>query len=403
MALLDNGAQVNTITPRYVRDHSLQVGPITDLMGSKVTCVGLGNAYPRLLAYVVIWVQVDGVRGYDEDQIALVIPDFSNFASRVPVILGTPTICWVVNVMREVEMDALAMPWANARAAHLLSVHRMMPIEVGNGQEEKLDVNDYDLLMYTQKVETIEPFFSHIVPVNTEKVYVWEHINAMIQALWTQDGSLPQGLTVQNTHTKLRKGSKKAVVVVQNNTAYPQTLWKKTPVARAVAALPVPEPPEGGKLEEKVGKSPDSHTPALTVRQRHGKLFDKLDLGLLDSWTPELADTVHQLLAKYHDVFSLDPAELGCIHATDHIIKVADDTPFKEWFRRIPPPMIEGVRNHMKEMLESGTIRPSQSVWCNAMVLVQKKDGGLCFCIDFCHLNACIKRIPTLFPEYRRC
>ena len=62
-------------------------------------------------------------------------------------------------------MDALAMPWANARAAHLLSVHRMMPIEVGNGQEEKFDVNDDDPLMYTQKVETIEAFSSHIVPV----------------------------------------------------------------------------------------------------------------------------------------------------------------------------------------------------------------------------------------------
>ena len=92
MALLDNGTQVNTIMPRYVSNHSLQVGPITDLMGSKVTCVGLGNAYTRMLSYVVIWVQVDGVWGYDENQIALVILDFSNFAARVPVILGMPTI-----------------------------------------------------------------------------------------------------------------------------------------------------------------------------------------------------------------------------------------------------------------------------------------------------------------------
>ena len=92
MALLDNGAQVNTIMPRYVSDHSLQVGPITDLMGSRVTCVGLGNAYTRLLGYVVIWIQVESVWGYDEDQIALVIPDFSNFAARVPVILRMPTI-----------------------------------------------------------------------------------------------------------------------------------------------------------------------------------------------------------------------------------------------------------------------------------------------------------------------
>ena len=114
MALLDNGAQVNTITPRYVKEHSLQVGPITDLMGSKVTCIGLGNAYTRLLGYIVIQVQVDGVQGYDKDQIALIIPDFSNFTVRVPIILGTPTIGLVVNVMREAEIDTLTMPWANA-------------------------------------------------------------------------------------------------------------------------------------------------------------------------------------------------------------------------------------------------------------------------------------------------
>ena len=92
MALLDNGAQVNTIMSRYVNEHSLQVGLITNLMGSKVACIGLGNTYTRLLGYVVIWVQVEGVWGYDEDQIALVIPDFSNFATRVCIILGTPTI-----------------------------------------------------------------------------------------------------------------------------------------------------------------------------------------------------------------------------------------------------------------------------------------------------------------------
>ena len=43
--LLDNSAQINTITPNYVRNHSLEMGPITDLIGKKVTCVGLGNAY----------------------------------------------------------------------------------------------------------------------------------------------------------------------------------------------------------------------------------------------------------------------------------------------------------------------------------------------------------------------
>ena len=81
MALLDNGAQVNTIMPRYVSDHSLQVGPITDLMGSKVACMGLGNAYTRPLGYIMIRVQVERVQGYDEDQIALVILDLLYFVA----------------------------------------------------------------------------------------------------------------------------------------------------------------------------------------------------------------------------------------------------------------------------------------------------------------------------------
>ena len=119
------------------------------------------------------------------------------------------------------------------------------------------------------------------------------------------------------------------------------------------------------------------------IRQRHGKLFDELDLSSLDSWAPKLADKACQLLAKYNDVFSLDPVELGCTHSTEHTIKVTDDTPFKERFRRIPPLMVEEVMNHLKEMLESGAIRPSQSAWCNAVMLVRKKDGGLHFCINF--------------------
>ena len=159
-----------------------------------------------------------------------------------------------------------------------------------------------------------------------------ECINVMIQALQTEDGTLPLGLTVQNTYTELRKGNKKTVVVVCNNTTYLQTI-KKPPVARVAAASPVLEPSKSKGLQEGIGKSADSHTPKLTVRQRHGKLFDELDLSSLDSWTLEMADAAHWLLAKYHDVLSLDPAELGCTHSMEHIIKVTDDTPFKEWFR----------------------------------------------------------------------
>ena len=101
--------------------HSLEMGQISDLIGRRVTCIGLGNTYTQPLGYTVVRVQVDGVQGYNEDQIALVVPDLSNFAERIPIILHTPTIRHVINIMKEREIDSLVMAWENARVAHLLS------------------------------------------------------------------------------------------------------------------------------------------------------------------------------------------------------------------------------------------------------------------------------------------
>ena len=134
-------------------------------------------------------------------------------------------------------------------------------------------------------------------------------------------------------------------------------------------------------------------------RQRHGKLFGGLDLNGLDFWPLALADAACWLLAKYHDVFLLDPAELGCTHSMEHMIKVKDDTPFKQRFRQIPLLLVEEVWNHLWEMLESGAIRPSQSAWCNVVVLVRKKDGSLQFCINFHCLSAHMKKDSYPLPR----
>ena len=76
------------------------------------------------MGYIIIQVQVDGVQGYDEDQIALVILDLSNFVAQVPMILGTPTISHIMNMIKEREIDALATPWVSAQVAYLLAVRQ---------------------------------------------------------------------------------------------------------------------------------------------------------------------------------------------------------------------------------------------------------------------------------------
>ena len=81
---------------------------------------------------------------------------------------------------------------------------------------------------------------------------------------------------------------------------------------------------------------------------------------------------------------------MGHTNATKHkiVLKDPDTLPFKERFRRIPPPQLDKVREHLKLMLDAGVICPSNSPWCNAVVLVRKKDGLLRFCIDFRKLNS---------------
>ena len=50
-------------------------------------------------------------------------------------------------------------------------------------------------------------------------------------------------------------------------------------------------------------------------------------------------------------------------------------------------------------MLEAGVIHPSQSPWCNAAVLVRKKDGTLHFCVDFRCLNVQTKKNSYPLPH----
>ena len=155
------------------------MGQITDLIHARVTCVGLGNAYTCPLGYVIVWVQVDGIQGYDKEQIALVISDESKFAEWVPIILGTPTISSVMNVMKEMEIDALVMPWANSRVVHLLLVHRATAAVLEDQTSESANPNGYDEVVFTGNAETIEAFSSRVISIKAERAYTGEHINIM--------------------------------------------------------------------------------------------------------------------------------------------------------------------------------------------------------------------------------
>ena len=104
-------------------------------------------------------------------------------------------------------------------------------------------------------------------------------------------------------------------------------------------------------------------------------MFEKLELSGLKSLTEENKEKVLNLLAEYHDIFALEDREMECTETAKHKIEVTDLKPFKERARNIPSDLLEEVKEHLDRMLDVGVIKPSKSAWCNAVVLVQKKDG----------------------------
>ena len=117
-------------------------------------------------------------------------------------------------------------------------------------------------------------------------------------------------------------------------------------------------------------------------------LFSKINLDGTKEWNVYLKQQTIDLFKEYAHIFALESLDMEHTSLVKHRIKLDNYTPFKERYRCIHPNLFEEVKNHLKEMIQVGAIRCSNSPWASAMVLVRKKDGSLCFCIDLRRLNA---------------
>ena len=96
----------------------------------------------------MVRVQFPGIPSYDENQVALLIRDGSEFSRRVPVIIGTPTIDRVVRALKESELDTIPGEWQRARCGHefvnsffVRSMNSTEPMPT-NTNQDTLDLNE---------------------------------------------------------------------------------------------------------------------------------------------------------------------------------------------------------------------------------------------------------------------
>ena len=231
---------------------------------------------------------------------------------------------------------------------------------------------------------TVPPFGHKAIHWKVNLILHGYKMNVMTHGLEKRSPSLPLGIDVQTVYTTLADGSNRVTVVLRNNTWDWLEVKKGVPITQMVAANEVP------KVYNLFSTKQTKEQSTLTEAERHDLILEKLDLSGLEAWPEDQAGKARSLLKEYHDIFSLEKRDMGHTNATKHkiVLKDPDTPPFKERFCRIPPPQLDEVREHLKLMLDAGVIRPSNSPWCNAVVLMRKKDGSLRFCIDFRKLNS---------------
>ena len=124
--LLDNGAQLNFITPTYALKWGMDIMSLDSLaqeIGGQIPPIaGIGGIMVKPEGFVMMNVQIPCVKGYNEDQIAIIMDD--PWLKDFPLILGMPMIYRVMEVIKESEISELAVPWASSRVSWLMgSVH----------------------------------------------------------------------------------------------------------------------------------------------------------------------------------------------------------------------------------------------------------------------------------------
>ena len=299
-------------------------------------------------------------------------------------------------------METALEEWQRALVAHecvnqffMRSINPAEPMPT-NSNQNPLDLDEKVLL---KNKCTIPRFESVVVWGRTHRTMMMGYrLNVMMQAPYLEyRANLLVGVYVIPTYSELRDRSLTMTIELCNLMGKPVHLQAGRVKAWVLATNVIPEGKPTPELMKKSDEQdPESAPKKLSIEERQKLLMELLqqDGGLdqLVDWTPELAQKFERQLMEYHDIFSLDKNEMGCMDAAEHIIELLDEEPFKERFQQIAPSLLDEVREHLQEMLDGGAIWPSQSTWCNAVVLVRKKDGGLRFCIDFRQLNTRTKK-----------
>ena len=384
--------------------------------------------------FVEVNVQIPG-RDFSEDHLFLVPSEISH-QKEIPVVLGTYFIESLSKYLHGIDKDEFDSLDYTVKQAYLSWVEATR-IREKYGCEPPLG------FVKTTKPVLIQAGTSREIHGLTKIKHGGYAVNCISEPAIGQQ--LPKGLKLIPRYSPLSPGSCRVSAVVENNTGKDITIPARTTICQLGLANRIPkliypgydcdndhDPEEvddtdegltykqfeqyktvsdqllteseiksegtqpkvviediGPDMEEdiKTQNLNSDNTEDTSIEDDGSWILNLIDLSGLEDWPEKLQQESKEMLKRNAKVFSKDDMDMGRTNLVQHHIKLTDPVPFKEAYRRIPPQMYDEVKTHLQEMLDLGAIRPSNSPWASAIVLVRKKDGRLRFCIDLRKLN----------------
>ena len=154
--------------------------------------------------------------------------DNSEFASRVPMILGTPTTEHILNIMTESEITKLSVVWATVGTSTIQQAYCARVNHIWTDiTTQPLDIRSFDKAVKLKDKVTIQPFETSIVKGKTDTIMTGGRLHVLVHSLEVKNNKLLNGLEVSAVYTDLKRGSKSVPVVLRNMTGSDITLKRR--------------------------------------------------------------------------------------------------------------------------------------------------------------------------------
>ena len=404
-ALFDTGAEIQLVSKQFCEENEWEVQPIEKL----TQCSTMNGEVFGYEGFVEVNVQIPG-RDFSEDHLFLVTSEISH-QKEIPVVLGTYFIDSLSRYLHGIDKEEFDSLDYTVKQAYLSWVE-------ATRIREKYGCDPPLGFVKTTKPVMIQAGTSREIHGLTKIKHGYSPLSpsscrvpTVVESGTGKDKTIPARATIcqlglANRIPKLiypgddcdNDHDPEEIDDIDEGLTYKQFEQYKTVSNQLVTKSEIKSEKTKAKVEiEDLG--PDMEEDIKTQNQNSDSanetpieddgswILDLIDLSGLDNWPKHLQTEAKEMLKRNAKVFSKTDMDMGRPNLVKHHIKLTDPVPFKEAYRRIPPQMYDEVKDHIQEMLNLGAIRPSNSPWASAIVLVRKKDGRLRFCIDLRRLN----------------